>query len=309
MPYNTKDPMGTLRSMLHEPKKRTWPQMLELLLHWPSDEALYTVALPYCHDMLSQPDLPEPLAQRPASSAIYALSLGRIPENHDSTRLMALLSLCTDGYPTEEMWKALQHPVATPKHHPPLALGCFLKRATFTLRRTTKPLIDYLTKQTAPNLHTLALSTPSAWNDPTEDTIDLAKAIAQASWTGPKLHTLHITVKTDDMLAFAQYADLSGVETLSFSGSDGLHNPHALECLLDQLDPSKLHTLNLLSSNCTGDHLKVIARHRAMANLQNIDLKYNGYLTPEDIRRFKRHNIIPKTTLKMIDNHYEDIFE
>ena len=308
MPYNTKDPMGTLRSMLHEPKKRAWPQMLELLLHWPSDEGLYNVALPYCHDILNQPDLPEPLAQRPASSAIYALSLGRAPEANDSARLMALLCLCTDNYPTEQTWKALQHPVAT-STRPPLTLGCFMSRATFTLRRTTQPLIEHLTQQPMPHLHTLALSTPSAWNDPTEDTIDLAQAIAQAPWTGAGLRTLHITVKTDDMIAFAQHADLSGVETLSFSGADGLHSPQALEVLLDQLNPSKLHTLNLFSSNCTGDHLDIIANHRTMANLQTIDLQYNGHLTRADITRFRRTKIIPKSTIRSIDDTYEEIFE
>lgn len=296
----TRDPMGELRSLLHEPQRDSFTKLLNLLHSWPNDDELFEVALPYCHDLIDQ--WPKAFSRHPGEflQVIY----GHSKKPKYAHRELAILSLASSIYKVFGYYAPKKFKKIPQIELPPLQPQYHTQSLALHLTPETKVVLDYLTQHEMPNLNQLMIT--STW----EPDLTLLDPLMRVNWLGTNLRHVHVARGGAFLTRLLQIIDLSHVEHLSISGAEGAISGDDLQALLDKTNADHLRELDCTDAWLRENAGHIIASHPSLRQLESLDVRYNMGIDIEGGLDAMLHSTtLPQAAKDCINDQYEDIFE
>lgn len=287
------DAMGDLRSALHEPSETSWKRVTELLTSWESHRQLVEEAIPYAHELITRwpEDIPRELP------LLWQESFYGNKKPLQAT--FELVSLVSKIAP-KSMWsyRAPASPLVAPSESalPLLATQIQVNASTPADR------LVWLANSEIPRLRDLGLYHSSL-------TAEQAKVWSSASWMGETLTNLDVVAPDDAIVAMFDGVRLPGLEVLSIAGAEGMVHASGLLAMLDAGKGSNLHTIDCSSAWLSQEAASIIATHEALANVVDLNLRYNAYIGSDGVEEILRSRFINTHVKDDINDYYEDIFE
>lgn len=293
----TRDPMGELRSLLHEPQHTSFAKILELLHSWPNDDELFEVALPYCHDLIDQ--WPKELSRNPGE--FLRVIYGHSEKPQYAHRTLAILSLADTMYKVFDYNAPQKFKKIKQMELPPLQPRFYTQALALYITPATQFALNYLTQHEMPNLNQLMIT--STW----EPDLALLEPLKHVQWLGTNLRHVHVARGGAFLNEILQFIDLSRVEHLSINGAHGAISGDDLQALLDKTNADHLRELDCSDAWLHERAGYVLASHPSLKQLDFLNIRYN--MGMEGLDAMLHSTTLPQVAKDCINDQYEDIFE